>query len=105
MFYCAGCDYNHIIYTDEADLPDYHAKWSFDGNMRAPTFKPSLLCRTGHHVRGMPQPPDCDYCGDDSDACTICHSFIRNGKIEYLSDCTHDLAGKTVDMVDVISDD
>lgn len=29
-----------------------------------------------------------------------CHHFIRNGKIEYLSDCTHDMAGQTVDVVD-----
>jgi hypothetical protein len=28
----------------------------------------------------------------------VCHSFVRNGKIEYLSDCTHNLAGKTVDI-------
>jgi hypothetical protein len=31
----------------------------------------------------------------------VCHSFIRNGKIEYLSECTHELAGQTVDMEDV----
>ena len=29
---------------------------------------------------------------------TICHSFIRDGFIEYLSDCTHSLAGKTVEL-------
>lgn len=28
----------------------------------------------------------------------ICHSFVRNGKIEFLSDCTHELAGKTVEL-------
>jgi hypothetical protein len=25
-----------------------------------------------------------------------CHSFVRNGHIEFLSDCTHELAGQTV---------
>lgn len=29
-----------------------------------------------------------------------CHSFIRNDKIEFLADCSHALAGKTVPMVD-----
>jgi hypothetical protein len=28
------------------------------------------------------------------------HFFVTNGKIQYLSDCDHKMAGKTVDMVD-----
>lgn len=31
---------------------------------------------------------------------TICHLFIKEGKIEYLSDCTHSLAGTTIDLPD-----
>lgn len=31
----------------------------------------------------------------------VCHSFVTDGKIQFLSDCTHDLAGQTVDMVDI----
>jgi hypothetical protein len=31
----------------------------------------------------------------------ICHSFIKNGKIQYLSDCTHELKGKTVQLTDL----
>jgi hypothetical protein len=30
-----------------------------------------------------------------------CHLFITDGKIEYLADCTHELAGKTVEMEEV----
>lgn len=30
----------------------------------------------------------------------VCHSFVRNGKIEYLNDCTHELAGQTVELLD-----
>ena len=29
-----------------------------------------------------------------------CHLFVKNGQIEYCSDSTHSLAGKTVPMVD-----
>ena len=29
-----------------------------------------------------------------------CHSFIRDGKIQYLNDCTHEFAGKTVELPD-----
>jgi len=31
----------------------------------------------------------------------ICHSFITDGKIQFLSDCTHHLAGQTVDLNDI----
>ena len=30
----------------------------------------------------------------------ICHSFITDGSIEFLPDCTHELAGKTVPLED-----
>ena len=28
----------------------------------------------------------------------VCHSFVRDGRIEFLSDCTHELAGQTVEL-------
>ena len=31
---------------------------------------------------------------------TRCHSFVREGRIEFLSDCTHALAGQTVELPD-----
>lgn len=30
-----------------------------------------------------------------------CHSFITDGKIQYLSDCFHELAGQTVDLPEI----
>jgi hypothetical protein len=30
-----------------------------------------------------------------------CHSFVKNGMIQYLDDCDHELKGKTVPMVPV----
>ena len=35
----------------------------------------------------------------------VCHSFVREGKIEFLGDCTHALKGQTVDLNDVVEDD
>lgn len=31
----------------------------------------------------------------------VCHSFVTDGKIRFLSDCTHDLADQTVPMEDL----
>jgi hypothetical protein len=30
----------------------------------------------------------------------VCHSFVTDGRIQFLSDCTHELAGQTVDLPD-----
>lgn len=66
-----------FFYTKTEGYP----QWSFNGDVDNPTFNPSLLNRDnqGH----------------------VCHLFVRNGKIEYLGDCTHSLAGKVIDMEDM----
>jgi hypothetical protein len=74
IFYCEGCKTHH--YADK--------RWSFNGDFEKPTFSPSILVEIGHY----PKPND------------ICHSFVKDGKIQYLSDCTHHLAGQTVELLD-----
>jgi hypothetical protein len=59
-------------------------RWQFDGNLERPTLAPSLL-RT-YTVTGESTPK------------LVCHSFVRNGRIEYLNDCTHAMRGQTVDL-------
>lgn len=83
LFYCLGCKEAHQIDT---------AKWEFNGDYERPTFAPSYL--TWHD----PNPnanPKYDPTGKYRNG-RRCHSFIKDGQIEYLSDCTHELAGKTV---------
>lgn len=60
--------------------------WAWNGDLTLPTLSPSILCRWTH---GEAHEPRC------------CHSFVRNGRIEFLSDCTHALAGQTVDLPEV----
>ena len=31
---------------------------------------------------------------------TVCHSHVKNGKFEYLSDCQHKYAGQTIPVPD-----
>lgn len=54
--------------------------WQWNGDMEKPTFTPSLLVRTG----------------DDRQ----CHLFVRDGMIQYLDDCYHELKGRAVEMED-----
>ena len=34
-------------------------------------------------------------------AAFVCHSFVTDGRIQFLGDCTHDLAGHTVELPDL----
>ena len=72
MFYCVGCKCHHFV-TD---------KWII--KLDEATITPSVLT----HRANKPSE-------------RRCHSFITKGKIQYLQDCSHELAGKTVDMVEV----
>ena len=101
-FFCPGCQWRHAIWITN---PGGHS-WTFDGNEEFPTFAPSLHIKTGHYCAGQPTAENCEWCKEDTadgirSMCIVCHSFIRNGRIEFLSDCTHELAGQTVDLPDL----
>jgi len=98
-FFCPGCQMRHQVSTN----------WSFNGNTDHPTFQPSVLVRSGHYTHSPPVPGNC-YCDyheryPDKESmrysCFRCHSFVTNGKIQFLGDCTHALAGQTVDLPDI----
>ena len=94
-YWCQGCDSLHAVRVNVPDRPC----WTWDGNVEAPTFSPSVLT-TYRHPKGFdndhPAPAgyDGEYVND------ICHTFIRGGMVEFLSDCTHALAGKTEPLPD-----
>ncbi|MGB1215386.1 MAG: DUF6527 family protein [Pikeienuella sp.] len=99
-FWCPGCNSAHMIRTGAGSGP----RWSFNGNGNAPTFAPSVLLKTGHHVSGHTGECWCTWEDEDGKPsgfeCTICHSFVRDGQIQFLNDCTHKLAGQTVPLPD-----
>jgi hypothetical protein len=83
-FRCPGCNDYHEIRTGPTG-------WTWNGSLEAPTFSPSLLVQ----YLGRDDAPD------DVKAALArrrCHSFVINGRIEFLPDSGHDLAGYTVDL-------
>lgn len=96
-FKCPGCGDEHRITTQSRNA--WGARWSFNGNTDAPTFSPSLHFKSGHFVPGE-EKKVCGWCKDypDLKVCYCCHSFVRDGKIQFLNDCSHHLAGHTVDL-------
>ncbi|PPC99500.1 MAG: ammonia monooxygenase [Methylotenera sp.] len=100
VFYCNGCKRVHIINLANEGMP----KWGFNGSEVAPTFTPSILSRYKHpkgYSNDNPAPVgfDGEYVTD------VCHSFVTDGKIQYLGDCTHELAGQTIELPEFKWDD
>lgn len=106
LFWCPGCDGAHGIKHGAGAGP----RWSWNSDVDKPTFQPSILVR-GHDFTpkgrtdfqawlDLPEgqrpahPKSFKYEGVD----TVCHSFVTDGRIQFLSDCTHALAGQTVDL-------
>jgi hypothetical protein len=83
-FYCPGCECHHQIWYKECQCNRSFA-WEFNGNIDKPTFAPSLLIKYPVWI-------------NDVKSERVCHSFIKDGMIQYLSDCTHKLANQTIEI-------
>ncbi len=95
IHWCPGCEEAHYIQT-AGDGPN----WSFDGNVEKPTFGPSVKIEwTGGSMGGTNIEKNSVCIDKEKDRWqSICHYFIRNGQIEYCSDSTHQLSGKTISL-------
>ena len=101
FFWCPGCDEAHVVTHGPGG-------WGFNGSGDAPVFTPSVL------VQGVRMTPEGEAMlergerpagGKYPSQALRCHSFVgcngaQPGQITFLADCTHALAGKTVDLPD-----
>jgi hypothetical protein len=58
--------------------------WTWNGSTDSPTLRPSVLSRVTLGDREV-----------------ICHSWVTDGRVQFLGDCNHSLAGQTIDLLDV----
>lgn len=103
LFFCPGCNCGHAINTEPGKkntLGGNVPVWTFNGDFEKPTIRASVLVTSTRditeeeHTRIMngeklhiPK--------------TICHSFVTDGKIQFLDDCTHELKGQTVELPEI----
>jgi len=78
IFYCPGCEDYHLISTIKTHWNRYHV---LTGTLLKPTIRASVLSKEDKEFN-KPR----------------CHSYITEGKIHFLIDSTHRLAGKTVNL-------
>lgn len=98
LFWCPGCDMLHRIQHGSGSGP----RWGWNGDAEKPTFTPSVLV-----TWDQAEPPATTIEIREKIARgeikqvrvpKVCHTFVTDGRIQYLSDCTHHLAGQTIDM-------
>lgn len=91
-FKCPGC-------RGPQQLPIKGPKaWQWNNSMDKPTFKPSVLAWWGGPD---PKSPVNKHGVPWNERKHVCHSFVTDGKIQFLGDCTHKLAGQTVELPEV----
>ncbi|MBN9691320.1 MAG: ammonia monooxygenase [Verrucomicrobia bacterium] len=80
VFDCPGCRYGHHV---NVRIPEGSRDplWQWNGSLESPTFTPSVFVNA-QNLGGYPR----------------CHSYVTDGKIQFLPDSTHHLAGQTVPL-------
>lgn len=81
VFYCPGCASGHTVRVVG------QGAWEWNGDRDRPTLSPSVKVTYNGKDAGVDGAPP-----------AVCHSYVRDGQIEFLSDCTHALAGQTVPL-------
>jgi len=76
-FRCPGCNCSHYFLHGGVEEPG-RPQWTWNGSYDQPTVTPSLMVN-----RGTPEQ---------------CHSYLREGNIQFLGDSHHELKGKTVEL-------
>lgn len=77
---CPGCNREHSIPVIKGN--ETANAWGWNGDVERPTIRPSIFVNKD---RWNPEIP-------------ACHSYVTEGKIGFLSDSSHHLAGVTVEL-------
>ncbi len=98
-FWCPGCKGYHgmIVKGDSKKGP----VWGWNGSLDKPTFKPSLLVRSVSCPDNPEKNKDGSYVLESDGRIKVakdirCHSYINDGKIQFLGDCSHDIKGHSL---------
>jgi len=71
---CPACNAEH----------EFDDRWVFNGDYDKPTFRPSM----NWVVRN----------DEGKNLIAKCHSWVTDGKIQFLSDCSHEMKNQTVEL-------
>jgi hypothetical protein len=101
MYQCPACGHMHGVHSATWPVPKFlqepksailqqlkkeflENNWKFDGNYEKPTITPSI------HIKNLKDPTK------------ICHGTITDGNIYFHTDSSHHLAGKKVELPEIV---
>lgn len=104
QFKCPGCGSMHCLGVGPQAIG---ARWGWNGDKAKPTFTPSVLAQGNKLTLNEHGHWDCGWERDGQGNLIpyVCHSYVTDGRIQFLSDCTHALANQTVDLPEYRCDD
>lgn len=101
IWWCPGCRSAHHINVGSGSGP----QWTWNGDADRPSFQPSVLVRGIRQDMTTEELIDYDHAAENQSSDellanpkfgTRCHVYVTDGQIQFLGDCTHDHANKTV---------
>lgn len=100
MWWCPGCKHAHHVNVAGSTGP----QWTWNGELTTPSFQPSVLVRGIRQDMTDEELAEYDYAAVRQTSAellaskfgTRCHLYVVDGQIQFLADCTHELAGQTV---------
>jgi hypothetical protein len=70
-----------MIPVQQRGTRDGTGNWTWNGDTEKPTLRPSILT-------------------SDGKGGTRCHSWVTDGNVQFLDDCTHEFKGQTVPLLE-----
>src|SRR5277367_3787566 len=80
-YWCGGCGESHSVPAD---------RWNWNKDTESPTLSPSVR----HFIPAIDGQPEI----------TMCHYELKNGVIEYCSDCQHGFSNQKVPLQEIPDD-
>ncbi len=87
LVFCPACNYGHA-FTVDAPAGHIGRRWTWNGSLDKPSFSPAMEIDQLNRSNGAVLVPRC-------------HSFVFDGNIQFMPDCTHPLAGVTVELPEI----
>lgn len=93
---CSAADAKHVQLKFPGPFPDRRLPvilsgqrdgtpcWTWNGDVENPTLTPSIRTRADYG-KGM----------------VVCHSFVNDGFIQFLTDSTHEYSGQTIALLEI----
>lgn len=102
LFWCPGCGCAHAVWVAaEGQSSPSGSNWGWNGSMDRPTFTPSVLV-TSYMSEPAVTPENLEEWNKNpwpqKRVDRRCHSFVKDGQIQFLGDCWHSLRGQTVPL-------